>query len=1792
VKSQFVKVSTEREEKQTMNIWNKTWKSLIAFALSFTTIFSMNVSVRAAEPVNVARGATAIASSIEADSVAAANAVDGDTSSRSSRWGSAVGNGPHWIYFDLGEVKNLKCVRIFWENRKAQSYKIEKASGNPENDASWSTVIERTRPTSTTDIIDFNEVVSTRYIRLYISSHTSADPDGGVDWNSISIYEFEAYEENLSIPNVALNASATASGVEASTLSADKVTDGNTTSTRWASSINLGPHWIYLDFGSVKSIKTLKIFWETRKATGYRIEKASANPENDASWSTVVERNRPASKVESIIFDEAVDTQYLRIYIPTITNEDPDGGAAWSTISIYEIEAYEGLLPLSLEEAMNLIEVTTPAKGDTKFAYKLPDVSKYNYQIEYNGTDFEQVIDAEGNIYQPVMDKTVKISFKGTDEDGNYKFKEFDITVPGKYSPSDSQNDAPLILPELQEWKGNTGTFTMAANAKVVYADDALKATAETFAQDYYDLTGKTMSVAKGSAANAGEILLSLTTDKTKGLQDEGYLMEINDKVTVEAETTTGAFWATRTILQSIKLTGNIPCGITRDYPLYKVRGYILDVGRKTFTMDHLEQMVKLMSWYKMNDFQIHLNDNLIPLENLGTEDKIMQAYSAFRLESDIKKGGNNGLNQADLTSTDVFYTKDEFRNLIKESRTYGVNIVPEIDTPAHSLALTKVRPDLRHGLSGRENDHLNLTTKYSDSLAFVQSIFQEYMSGSNPVFDSATTVHVGADEYTADGNAYRRFANDMLKFVSDSGRKARIWGSLTSIKGNVEVRGEGVEMNLWNGGWANMKEMYDLGFELINCNDGQYYIVPNAGYYYDYLNNSTVYNDPINRIGGNYVPAGDEQMLGGAFAVWNDMTDYLENGVSEYDIYDRIKTSTSLFGAKLWGKGSMTQAQAEEASNLLGDAPNTNFGYDVDSKEDAIANYPMDTMSDATSNAKDLTAGKNAAITSVDGKNALELKGGESYVNTKYTTIGLQNDLRVKVKRTSESTEEQVLFESAYGTIKAVQKGTGKVGFTRENRDYSFSYTLPVNEWVELEFKNERNVAKLYVNGTLVDTLGDGEQVEGRPLLATTMFPFARIGSTTNSFIGYVDDVRIGKNATFNSTMTLDHAIISANKVLAEHENEELKNVIAEAKEVLKKYAPTAAEVKTYTDQINELLKAIDYEKADYSRVDHYLDIVPEDLTPFTQESVDNLNLVIASIQKDLPISMQDTVDGYEKALAQALQELTLVEYVNPNYVETTKMTASASSHQDNSSAPDKVLDGDPTTMWHSKWSYTDAAHLPHWIMFELDVPTAIEGLVYTPRSGAGNGTISQYRIEISDDGTNWTTVADGNWEMTDGNKIAAFNKVTTKYVKLVAVAAKNNNASAAEIRLMKGDVIPDLDGLNAIITSAEEKLLCDQYSDESLAALAEAVASAKNIASNPDSDANDVEIAKRDLYEKIGRLVLKEKPKPANKLSLESAIERADAITEDDLANVVSENAIKEFKDALAEAKTILANDKATQEEVDASVNRLSDAMHQLTVNQIGDKSELQKLVNSVANKKQSDYTAASWSVFAEALSNANQVLANAKATQSLIDDAYHALASANDGLAKVDDPSKPVDPDKPTDPDKPNNEFIYSLEHKDSGVSVIGKFPLGIDLIVDVLESKPIRELIDLIKDKSIVKKYNFEKVYDIYMVKNGVVYQHDGTFQVKIKLDKELQDKALKILYITDDGKVTEIKSTVRDGYIIFSTNHNSYYAIVSDKTGGSPITNTGTEPITSGCFAIILVGGMMLLFTKKMEDVLD
>lgn len=167
-------------------------------------------------------------------------------------------------------------------------------------------------------------------------------------------------------------------------------------------------------------------------------------------------------------------------------------------------------------------------------------------------------------------------------------------------------------------------------------------------------------------------------------LGEESYELDIRNHVTIEASTVKGVFWGTRTLLQMIH---NQPFGLMKgkalDYPQYAHRGLMIDVARKFFTMDYLQDYVKILSFYKMNELQIHLNDNGF-VEFFDNDWN--KTYAAFRLESDRFPG---------LTSKDGSYTKEEFRNFQQMAARYGINIIPEIDVPAHSLAFTHYNPIL-----------------------------------------------------------------------------------------------------------------------------------------------------------------------------------------------------------------------------------------------------------------------------------------------------------------------------------------------------------------------------------------------------------------------------------------------------------------------------------------------------------------------------------------------------------------------------------------------------------------------------------------------------------------------------------------------------------------------------------------------------------------------------------------------------------------------------------------------------------------------------------------------------------------------------------------------------------------------------------------------------------------------------------------------------------------------------------------------------------------------------------------
>lgn len=132
---------------------------------------------------------------------------------------------------------------------------------------------------------------------------------------------------------------------------------------------------------------------------------------------------------DKIILNQIYNARYVRLYIDIHTSNDPDGGIEYNTVSIYELEVYGGNLDekMSMSDVLNEVQVQTPNVGDKKLNATLPEVE--GYTVEYNGTDFGQVIDKDLTIYQPISDKKDKISFKATDTN-DYKFKEVTVTVP------------------------------------------------------------------------------------------------------------------------------------------------------------------------------------------------------------------------------------------------------------------------------------------------------------------------------------------------------------------------------------------------------------------------------------------------------------------------------------------------------------------------------------------------------------------------------------------------------------------------------------------------------------------------------------------------------------------------------------------------------------------------------------------------------------------------------------------------------------------------------------------------------------------------------------------------------------------------------------------------------------------------------------------------------------------------------------------------------------------------------------------------------------------------------------------------------------------------------------------------------------------------------------------------------------------------------------------------------------------------------------------------------------------
>lgn len=301
------------------------------------------------------------------------------------------------------------------------------------------------------------------------------------------------------------------------------------------------------------------------------------------------------------------------------------------------------------------------------------------------------------------------------------------------------------------------------------------------------------------------------------GFDNEGYKLQVtSDAITINAATKTGVIRAAQTLMQLAAATGgaSIPGVSITDYPAFKLRGFMHDVGRSFISFDELKKEIDLLSRFKVNVFHWHLTDN-----------------QGFRFESKVYPQLNQAANMTRFSGS--YYTQAQCTELEAYAAERGVIIIPEIDMPGHSTAFTNA---------------MGYTMSSDQGRTALKALLSELAAA----FPLAPYIHMGADE----AGTTAAFVNEMSQYIKETlHRKCIVWNPIS-----------GVSISTSTLPYIDMTEMWSTSGRKI---DG----LPNIDCRYNYINHFDVFADLVGIYKSNvyYAPQGSSEVAGAITAIWND---------------------------------------------------------------------------------------------------------------------------------------------------------------------------------------------------------------------------------------------------------------------------------------------------------------------------------------------------------------------------------------------------------------------------------------------------------------------------------------------------------------------------------------------------------------------------------------------------------------------------------------------------------------------------------------------------------------------------------------------------------------------------------------------------------------------------------------------------------------------------------------------------------------------------------------------------------
>ena len=278
-------------------------------------------------------------------------------------------------------------------------------------------------------------------------------------------------------------------------------------------------------------------------------------------------------------------------------------------------------------------------------------------------------------------------------------------------SAQNSKKENPFhIIPKPVSVSLEKGEFLIKPQTVVISANknaaDVANFLSELLHRNFgYSLSSNAGNMLSSSVNVKGDIELSFTEKENASIGNEGYILKITpQKIILSANKAQGLFYGIQTLMQLLPpYNGNvqtkntsfkIPCVTITDYPRFGYRGMMLDVSRHFFSKDFIKKYIDEMAKYKFNVFHWHLTDDQgwrIEIKGLPE----LTDIGAWRVPRTGRWGTFPEPQNGEKVTDGGYYTQDDIREIVKYAKKRYIDILPEIDVPAHSLALIASYPNL-----------------------------------------------------------------------------------------------------------------------------------------------------------------------------------------------------------------------------------------------------------------------------------------------------------------------------------------------------------------------------------------------------------------------------------------------------------------------------------------------------------------------------------------------------------------------------------------------------------------------------------------------------------------------------------------------------------------------------------------------------------------------------------------------------------------------------------------------------------------------------------------------------------------------------------------------------------------------------------------------------------------------------------------------------------------------------------------------------------------------------------------